>query len=47
MNVGRVKQPVKRRLKVKQLLTLSVIYDAISFSVITKCQKIRKIDEKS
>ena len=47
MKVNRVKQPIKRRLKVKKLLTSSVTCDAISFFAIRKCQKIRKIDEKS
>ena len=47
MRVSRVKQPIKRRLKVKNCLTSSVICDAISFFVIRKCQKTRKIDKKS
>ena len=47
MKVSSVKQPIKRKLKVKKLLTSSVIRDVITLFVIRKCQKIRKIDEKS
>ena len=47
MKVSRVKQPIKRKLKVKKLLTSSVICDFISFFVIRKWERIRKIDEMS